>query len=81
MNEINGQNTAITDVPVGMDALQAAQTAEDELLMERFDLWLKKTTEPFDEWKFDGENFIVYAEGKEPEIYESALVRELVGLN
>ena len=51
---------------------------EDTALSEKFERWLKTTCEPFDDWTFDGENYVVYAAGKDPEIYEPALVRELV---
>ena len=54
-------------------------TDEETALKAQFERWLLTTAEPFDEWIFDGENFVVYAAGREPEIYEPALVRVLVG--
>lgn len=62
------------------NATQTVNTnAEDALLHEAFGSWLKTTGETFDEWEFDGENYVVHVAGGEPEIYEPALVRELVG--
>lgn len=57
----------------------ANTSAEDALLHEAFGSWLKTTGEPFEDWEFDGENYVVHVAGGEPEIYEPALVRELVG--
>lgn len=54
-------------------------SAEDALLHEAFGSWLKTTGEAFEDWEFDGENYVVHVAGGEPEIYEPALVRELVG--
>lgn len=53
---------------------------DETALHEQFEKWLKMTAEPFDEWRFDGENYVVFVAGREPEIYEPALVRELVGV-
>lgn len=62
------------------NTLNTANTsAEDALLHEAFGRWLKTTGETFDDWEFDGENYVVRVAGGEPEIYEPALVRELVG--
>ena len=52
--------------------------AEEAELHRKFERWLKLTGEPFDDWEYDGENYLVYAAGREAEIYEPALVRELV---
>lgn len=54
-------------------------SAEETRLHEAFGRWLKTTGETVEEWIFDGENYVVYVAGGEPEIYEPALVRELVG--
>ena len=50
---------------------------DEQLLCEQFERWLKNTLEPFDDWEYNGAEFIVYKSGVEPEIYEPALVRAL----
>ena len=53
-------------------------TEEETVLHERFERWLKNTGEAFQTLEYDGENYVVYVAGSEPEIYEPALVRELI---
>lgn len=56
----------------------AEEWGKNEWKLDRIQFWLARTTEPFDDWEYDGNELVIFINNKPIEVYDSETIEEYI---